>query len=45
MTMGRTLNKVIAGLPKVRRRAIKKRTRALIAARKVGKRGARRAAQ
>jgi len=43
--MGRTLNEIIASLPKARRRAIKKRTAALIAARKVGKRGARRAAE
>jgi hypothetical protein len=42
--MGRTLNEIIASLPKARRRAIKKRTAALIAARKVGKRVAKRAA-
>jgi len=41
--MGRTLNEVIASLPKARRRVIKKRTATLIAARKAGKRGARRA--
>jgi hypothetical protein len=45
MTMGRTLKEMIAGLPTARRRAIKKRTAALIAARKVGKRGARCAAR
>jgi len=43
--MGRTLKEIIASLPKARRHAIKQRTAALIAARKVGKRSARRAAQ
>lgn len=43
--MGRTLKEMIASLPKARRRAIKKRTAALIAARKVGRRSSRRAAE
>ena len=38
--MGRTLKEMIASLPQARRRAIKKRTAALIAARKADKRGA-----